>query len=61
MGRPMIRTEWCVCGGVISVGVPTVDDEVYRAVKQHNETARHRLWRERGNVKPDPVYEGRLG
>ena len=57
----MIRTEWCVCGGVISVGVPTVDDEVYRAVKSHNETARHRLWRERGTVKPDPVYEGRLG
>lgn len=46
----MIRIEWCACGGVISVAVPASEEEIFRAVWTHNNTVRHRVWRERGGL-----------
>lgn len=59
--RSDIRTEPCACGGSISVAQPASDEEIVRAVWTHNNTVRHRKWRDNpdGPKHLDP-YEGQL-
>lgn len=50
----MTRSEWCACGGIIVVGVPATDDEIFRAVRTHNQTVRHQVWRQDGGMDARP-------
>lgn len=46
------RSERCACGGLIAVALPVVEDaEIVRAVRQHQATARHLIWREEGGME----------
>jgi hypothetical protein len=56
----------CACGGLITVAVPCLDEDIVRAVRRHQHTVTHLRWLEEGGLdgprKPrsaDP-YEGRL-
>lgn len=64
--RERLRSERCACGGAIVVAIPASDEEIGRAVWQHNHTVRHLLWAEAGGMDAPPpavdaAYEGRLG
>lgn len=59
MVQVVIRVEQCACGGVIAIAWPAQDEEIARAVRQHNGTVRHLVWRERGELGADG-YERRV-
>lgn len=49
--RPMefsIRTEQCTCGGWITAGGSSTNVALH--IRAHNDTIRHRAWRERNEV-----------
>ena len=56
-------TKPCVCGGVIAA-LDETDEEIVRAVQEHQKRARHLIWRANGGfdqaVRKDEAYEGRL-
>jgi hypothetical protein len=56
-------THACACGGVIAA-LDETDQEIVRAVQEHQKRARHIIWRANGGFDQAPrkneAYEGRL-
>jgi hypothetical protein len=61
----MSRLEWCACGGSIMVIDERDELEIAQAVRSHQRTTRHLVWREAGGMegrqRPADAYESRLG
>ena len=49
----------CACGGIVAVMQPALDEDIVRAVRQHNHTSLHLRWVENGGFdqRPRPYWD----
>jgi len=65
MSQAEVRQEGCSCGGSIAVALPATDEDITRAVRAHQGTTKHLVWRQRGGLDNDgprrqDAYEDQL-
>ena len=57
--RLTLDSRPCACGGIVAVVQPALDEDIVRAVRQHNHTSLHLRWVENGGFdqRPRPYWD----